>query len=77
MQSENFLSSFGSIYLEAKLCLIILVVNGDELKRFDSLIQQDTLAISFFFFLYLPSNVTHEIQKLDEANDLTDRILQV
>jgi len=30
-----------------------------------------------FFFLYLPSNSTHELQKLDEAKDLIVRILQV
>jgi hypothetical protein len=76
MQSENFLLSPGSIYLEAKLRLIILVVNGDELKCFDSLTQQDTLTTSFFFS-YLPSNFTHELQKLDEAKDQTDRIFQI
>jgi hypothetical protein len=30
-----------------------------------------------FFFLYLPSYGTHELQKLDEAKDHTVRILQV
>jgi len=33
--------------------------------------------VKFNFFLCLPSDGTHELQKLDEARDHTVRILQV